>query len=297
MTYQYLDLTVRDTIATLTLDRPDRLNAFTHAMGVELVDVMDRIDTDDGIRAVVITGAGRAFCAGADLSDGTAIFENPSDAPFRMEDDADYGGIVTRRFHAGLKPMIGAVNGAAVGMGATITLPMDLRLASTTARFGFVFSRRGLIPEASSSYFLPRIVGISQAAEWVYSGRIFDAQEALTAGLVRSVHEPEDLLDAAHDLARSMTEHSSAVSIAVSRRMLWDMLAEGTPELAHELDSRGIFHLGRAADVKEGVESFLQKRPPVFPMQVSTDLPQYVKDWQKAGSVRGLIDVERSRRA
>jgi enoyl-CoA hydratase/carnithine racemase len=294
MSYQFVDYQVRDRIATLTLDRPDALNAFTHAMGMEMVRVMDEVDGDDEVRALVITGAGRAFCAGADLSEGTKIFENPSPAPFEMEQDADYGGILTRRFFASTKPIIGAINGAAVGMGVTMTLPMDVRLASTSARFGFVFARRGLVPEAASSFFLPRIVGISQAAEWVYSGRVFGAEEALQTGLVRSLHAPGELLPAATALAKTFIESSSAVSVAVSRRMLWEMLAEGTPELAHELDSRGIFHLGRADDVKEGVASFLEKRPPVFPMRVSTDLPQYVKDWQRLGSTQALIEYERA---
>ncbi|MTD15952.1 enoyl-CoA hydratase [Nakamurella sp. YIM 132087] len=295
--YEFLSYSVTDRVATLLLDRPDKLNAFTHAMGVELVDVMDRIDADDDVRAVVVTGAGRAFCAGADLSDGTAIFENKNPGEFRMERDADYGGIVTRRFFESTKPLIAAINGPAVGMGATITLPMDIRLASDTAKIGFVFSRRGLVPEAASSFFLTRVVGISQAAEWVYSGRVFGADEALSAGLVKSVHAPEDLLPRAYELAHELIDASSAVSVAVSRRMLWQMLAFGTPELAHELDSRGIFHLGRADDVKEGVLSFLEKRPAEFPMRVSTDLPQYVRDWQRLGSTEALIAYERSQLA
>ncbi|MDQ1735118.1 MAG: hypothetical protein QOH56_1369 [Pseudonocardiales bacterium] len=290
MTYQFLDYSVTDSIATVILDRPDRLNAFTEAMGAELIRVMDEIDADDEVRAVVFTGRGRAYCAGADLSEGTDIFEGDESGDFRMDRDADYGGMIARRFYDSTKPLIAAINGPAVGIGISSTLPMDIRLASTTARFGFVFTRRGLVPEASSSWFLPRLVGISQALEWVYSGRVFEADEALRAGLVRSLHEPDELLPAAYALARELTSASAPVAVAIARRMLWQMLADGGPELAHELDSRGIFFLGRSADCKEGVHAFLDKRAPHFPMRVSTDLPDYVTRWRQVGDARALVE-------
>lgn len=290
MHYEFLDYSVDNSIATVILDRPDRLNAFTEAMGAELIAVMDRIDADDDVRAVVFTGRGRAYCAGADLSGGTEIFTGDDSGEFRMDRDADYGGRIARRFYDSTKPLIAAINGPAVGIGISSTLPMDIRLASTTARFGFVFTRRGLVPEASSSWFLPKLVGISQALEWVYSGRVFDAEEALRAGLVRSLHEPEDLLPAAYALAHELTRFSAPVAVTVSRRMLWQMLAEGSPELAHELDSRGIFFLGRSADCTEGVDAFLDKRAPQFPMRVSTDLPDYVSRWRQLGDARVLVE-------
>jgi enoyl-CoA hydratase/carnithine racemase len=289
MTYRTIQYSVEDGIATVLLDRPERLNAFTEEMGGEIVDVIDTVDADDAVRAVVFTGNGRAYCAGADLSDGTEIFTGVDSEEFSMARDADYGGVVSRRLHGSTKPLIAAINGPAVGIGITSTLPMDIRIASDSARIGFVFARRGLVPEACSSYFLPRLVGISQAVEWVYSGRVFDAQEALRGGLVRSVHPDAELLPAAYALARELTASSSAVSIAVSRRMLWQMWGSGSPELAHELDSRGIFFLGSAADCQEGVQSFLDKRPAHFPMRVSTDLPAYFDAWRAAGTAQQLV--------
>jgi enoyl-CoA hydratase/carnithine racemase len=289
MDYTCIDYTVDGAIATVTLDRPDSLNALTLTMARELVQVMDVIDADDDVRAVVFTGRGRAYCAGADLSAGTGIFERESTTEFQMARDADWGGTVSRRFFDSTKPLIAAINGPAIGIGVTSTLPMDIRLASDQARFGFVFTRRGLVPEACSSWFLPRIVGISQAAAWVYSGRIFPAAEAQAAGLVRSVHPAEELLPAAYALARELTESSAPVAVAVSRRMLWQMFGTGTPELAHELDSRGIFFLGRSPDCEEGVRSFLEKRPAQFTMRVSTDLPAYMRTWRELGSAEALV--------
>ncbi|SOD74642.1 enoyl-CoA hydratase [Jatrophihabitans sp. GAS493] len=280
MTYQHIRYEVTDHIATVTLNRPERLNAFIFEMGDEIMAAMDRIDADDDVRAVVFTGAGRAYCAGADLAGGTEIFEHDT-AEFSMERDADYGGTLARRFYESTKPLIAAINGPAVGIGISSTLPMDIRLASETARIGFVFTRRGLVPEACSSWFLPKIVGISRAAEWIYSGRIMDADEALRAGLVRSVHPVDELLPAAYALAHELTDASSPVAVAISRRMLWRMLGASTPSYAHELDSRGIFSLGREPDAAEGVSSFLQKRPAEFPMSVSTDLPEYFQAWRK----------------
>lgn len=279
MDYNTLRYAVEDGIATVQLHRPDQLNAFTTRMGDELMDAIDRVDDDDEVRAVVFTGSGRAYCAGADLSGGGAIFDRGSDAEFDMEHFADYGGTIARRLFDARKPLIAAINGPAVGIGASTTLPMDIRIASDTARIGFVFTRRGMVPEACSSWFLPRIVGISQAAEWVYSGRVFDAQEALRGGLVRSLHAPEDLMPAAYALARELTEHSAPVGVAVARRMIWRMLAAGTPEAAHELDSRGIFYLGRGPDAKEGVASFVEKRAARFPLRVSEDLPEFFENW------------------
>jgi enoyl-CoA hydratase/carnithine racemase len=275
-------------IATVTLDRPDRLNAFTLAMGRELIEIMDAVDADDTVRAVVITGRGRGFCAGADLSEGTAIFDRDDTESFDMGRHADYGGLVARRFFASTKPLIAAINGPAVGIGITMTLPTDVRLIADDARVGFVFARRGLVPEACSSFFLPRLVGISTAMEWVCTGRLIPADEAVRSGLVRSKHAPDELLPAAYALAREMTASTSAVAVAVSRQMLWQMWADGTPELAHLLDSLGTFHLGRAADCIEGVASFLEKRPPQFRMRVSEELPDYVRRCQAVSDARSL---------
>ena len=280
-TYTQIRYDVSDGIATVTLHRPDKMNAFTAVMMNELLAVFDEIDTDDAVRAVIVTGEGRAFCAGADLSRGAKTFDdgdwsNPSDVTTRR----DGGGRVTLRIYDCKKPVIGAINGAAVGIGATMTLPMDVRLASTTARVGFVFSRRGIVPEACSTWFLPRAVGISQAAEWVYSGRVFDAQEALRGGLVRSLHEPAELLPAARSLAEEIAQNTSGVSVALARQMLWRMLGASHPMEAHRADSRGIQMRGRSADAHEGVTSFLEKRPAKFTDSVSRDLPDIFPDWE-----------------
>ena len=280
-TYTQIRYDVSDGIATVTLHRPDKMNAFTAVMMNELLTVFDEIDADDAVRAVIVTGEGRAFCAGADLSRGAKTFDdgdwsNPSDVTTRR----DGGGRVTLRIYDCKKPVIGAINGAAVGIGATMTLPMDVRLASTTARVGFVFSRRGIVPEACSTWFLPRAVGISQAAEWVYSGRVFDAQEALRGGLVRSLHEPAELLPAARSLAEEIAQNTSGVSVALARQMLWRMLGASHPMEAHRADSRGIQLRGRSADAHEGVTSFLEKRPAKFTDSVSHDLPDIFPDWE-----------------
>jgi enoyl-CoA hydratase/carnithine racemase len=292
MSYAVIAYDVADGVATITLDRPAKLNAFTVGMMDELLDVLDRVDADDAVRAVIVTGAGRAFCAGADLSEGARTFERMG-GDFSMADHADEGGRVTLRLSRCLKPLIAAVNGPAVGVGATMTLPMDVRLASHDARFGFVFTRRGLVPEACSSWFLPRVVGIQQAAEWVLTGRVFDAQEALDGRLVRSSHAPADLLPAARELAAEIAENTSAVSVALSRTMLWRMLEEPGPESAHAIDSRGIHAMGAGADAREGVTSFLERRPPAFPQRVSTDLPPFFDAWRKAGGVAAFLkDLE-----
>jgi len=257
-------------VATVTLNRPERLNAFTDRMRQELIEVIDHTDADDAVGAVVITGAGRAFCAGADLAAGGATFDYEVAGPDVRRDG---GGQVTLRMFDSRKPLIAAVNGPAVGVGATMQLAMDIRLASTEARFGFVFARRGLVPEAASSWFLPRLVGVQTALEWCYTGRVFPASEALEKGLVRSVHAPDDLLSAAHALAREIIENAAPVSVALTRRMLWTMLGADHPMEAHKIDSRAIQALGGRADAGEGIAAFLQKRAPHFPGRVSSDLP------------------------
>lgn len=293
MTYDTLDYAVEDGIATITLSRPDKLNAFTVGMMDEMLDVLDRIDADDAVRAVIVTGAGRAFCAGADLSAGADAFvlEGDDDLVVRTDGTLNYaseaardgGGRVTLRLFKLLKPIIAAINGPAVGIGATMTLAMDVRLASQAARVGFVFSRRGIVPEAASSFFLPRIVGISQALDWCYSGRVFDAAEALAGGLVKAVHAPDDLLPAARVLARSYADNTAPVSVALIRQMMWRGLGMSDPMEAHRVDSRGILSRGRSADVAEGVTAFLDKRPAVFPDSVSGNLPDFFPWWDEPG--------------
>ncbi len=290
--YETIRYEVDEGILTITLNRPDRLNAFTGQMLTELLDAFDRSDADDGIRVVIVTGAGRAFCAGADLAAGAATFDYES-RPDRGQRAAvpgrespgnvirDGGGILTLRIHRSNKPVIAAINGPAVGVGITMTLPMDIRLAAEGARIGFVFSRRGLVPEACSSWFLPRLVGISRALEWAYTGRIFEAGEARDAGLVRSVHPPGDLLGVARHLAREMADGTSAVSVTLIRHMMWRMLGASHPMEAHRIDSRGIHRLGKAPDAREGVMSFLEKRPPEFTMSPSGDLPDFFPWWEE----------------
>ncbi|MGB0148512.1 MAG: crotonase/enoyl-CoA hydratase family protein [Ilumatobacteraceae bacterium] len=279
-TYEHIELEIADGIATIWMNRPDKMNAFTELMRYEIIDALDHTDADDDVRAVIFTGRGRAFCAGADLSSGEGTFSRGgSDIMGRNGVPRDGGGTVSLRIYESKKPVIGAINGAAVGVGVTMTLPMDIRLASTAAKFGFVFSRRGIVPEAASSWFLPRLVGISQAMEWVASGEVFPAEEAMAGGLVRSVHEPDDLLPAAYALARKLTESSSAVSIAVARKMMWRMLGADHPMAAHKVDSRGILERGRSQDVKEGINSFFEKRAPQFPDKVSDGLGTIFSDW------------------
>jgi enoyl-CoA hydratase/carnithine racemase len=288
MTYTHIAYEVADRVATITLDRPDRLNAFTVTMQRELCAALDEVDADADVRAVVVTGRGRGFCAGADLGGGDGVFDSDSavatESGVVREPDGrhrDEGGLVALRFFSCTKPVIGAVNGPAVGVGITMALPFDVRLASTTARFGFVFSRRGLVPEACSSWFLPRVVGISRAMEWCATGRVFDVDEALAGGLVRSVHEPDDLLPAAYALAGEIAASTSAVSASVTRALLWRMLGAPHPMDAHRVDSALIDDLGRGADVREGVLSFLEKRPPAFPDRVPADLPPSYPWWDE----------------
>jgi enoyl-CoA hydratase/carnithine racemase len=259
---------VADGIATITLNRPDKLNALTRADALELAALFDRTDADDEVRAVILTGAGRAFCAGAVVSADSFADRDAGGSPPR-----DWGGIVTLRIFDSLKPTIAAINGVAAGAGATIPLAMDVRLASTDARFGFVFARRGLLPESASNWFLPRIVGISRALEWCFTGRVFPAQEAHEAGLVRSLHTPDDLLPAARALAREFADGTAPVSIAITRRLMWSMLAEAHPEASHVAESALIPSRGRSADAAEGAAAFLERRRPVFPDRVSDGFP------------------------
>jgi enoyl-CoA hydratase/carnithine racemase len=260
-----------DGVAVITLTRPERLNAFTRAMADQLIEAWDRCDADDSIRAVILTGAGRAFCAGADISGGAAIFELVRDGDSVPRDD---GGRVALRIHASRKPVIVAINGPAIGVGITMTLPADIRIAAADARIGFVFTRRGLVPEACSSWFLPRVVGIGKATEWVMTGRIFDAEEGRAAGLLNEVVPGEELLPRAHAIAREIVDNTAPVSVALARRMLWDMLGPALPADAHRLESLTLAERGRSLDADEGVSSFLEKRPPQFPNRVSEALPE-----------------------
>ncbi len=269
---------VADHVATITLNRPDRLNAFTPTMMKELLVAFDEIDADDDVRAVIMTGAGRAFCAGADLAAGGETFAD-RDGALTGRVRRDGGGIVSLRIFDLKKPIIAAINGPAVGVGITMTLPMDIRLVADNAKIGFVFARRGIVPEACSSWFLPRLVGISQAMEWVATGRVFLSDEALTHGLVRSVHAPDDLLAAARALATEIVANSSAVSVALARQLMWRMLGASHPMQAHQADSIAMAMRGRSADAAEGVQAFLEKRPAVFSDRVSTDLPDAFPSW------------------
>lgn len=281
MDYADIKYEIADRVATVTLSRPDKLNAFTSRMCAELIDAFGRADEDDEVRAVVVTGAGRAFCAGADLSRGGGTFDYTRSDATPLGEFRDGGGKVALRIFESRKPVIAAVNGAAVGIGVTMTLPMDVRIASSEARFGLVFSRRGVVPEACSSWFLPRIVGISRAAEWTFTGRVFDSQEALAGGLVSRVVAPEDLLPAAYALAREIAENTSAVSVALTRQMLWRMLGADHPMEAHRIDSKGIYCMGASPDAVEGIASFKEKRRPRFSMRPSEDMPPYYPWWQE----------------
>lgn len=275
MNYEQILYDVADGILTITLNRPEKLNAFTTRMMHELIDAFGRADADDAVRAIIVTGAGRAFCAGADLSSGGGTFH----APEALEEHRDGGGLVTLRIYESKKPVIAAINGPAVGVGITMTLPMDVRIASTTARIGFVFARRGIVPEACSSWFLPRVVGIAQAAEWVFTGRVFPAEEALAARLLSRVVAPEALLDTARALGREIADNTSAMSVALARQLLWRGLGLDHPMEAHKADSRCIYWMGRSADAREGVTAFLEKRPPRFALRPSADMPEFYPWW------------------
>ncbi len=280
MGFEQITTEVAERVLTITLNRPERLNAWTAQMGSELTEAFDRADADDEVRAVIVTGAGRGFCAGADLAAGGETFD------YRERESAgaaprDNGGQFTLRVFQSTKPVIAAINGPAVGVGATMTLPMDVRLAADDARMGFVFARRGIIPEACSSWFLPRVVGISRAMEWVSTGRVFTAREGLEGGLLRSLHPKDELLDAAHTLAREIAENTAPVSVALARQLMWRMLGAEHPMLAHRADSRGMFARGQSADAVEGITAFLEKRPATFPDQVSDGMPEIMPWWNE----------------
>jgi len=276
--YEQILYNVKNEILTITLNRPERLNAWTRdVMLRECLDAFDRADADDEIRAIIVTGAGRAFCAGVDL---TVSYENPDEnAGFNAARDRDTGGQIALRIFNCMKPVIAAINGPAVGVGITMTLPMDIRIAADTATFGFVFARRGIVPEACSSWFLPRVVGISKALEWAYSGRVFSAQEALAGGLIRSIHPGEKLLEVAESIAREIADTTSAVSISLTRQMMWRMLGSNHPMDAHKIDSRAVYYTRNSTDGKEARTAFLEKRPARFTGRPSTDMPEFYPWW------------------
>ena len=284
-TFETLLYDVADGIATITLNRPDKLNAFNTQMMKDMIAAFDATDADDAVRVVIVTGAGRGFCAGADLAGGAQTFDYDArggeDRAARTRDGVqrDGGGLLTLRIFESLKPVIAAVNGPAVGVGVTMQLAMDIRMASTVARYGFVFARRGLNPEAASSWFLPHLVGVQTALEWCYTGRVFPAQEAFDKGLVRSLHEPDDLLPAARALAREIADNTAPVSVALTRQLIWRMAGAAHPMEAHRADSRGIQARGGSPDAREGVTSFLEKRTAVYPDKVSSDLPDIWPHW------------------
>jgi enoyl-CoA hydratase/carnithine racemase len=281
METQDIRYAVSDRVATVTLNRPAKLNAFTRRMRDELISAFAAADADDGVRVVIVTGAGRAFCAGADLSGGAGTFGSANRNDAGLEDDRDGGGRVSLALYELKKPVIAAINGPAVGVGVTMTLPMDIRIASSMAKFGFVFARRGIVPEACSSWFLPKVVGLSRAAEWLYTGRVFGADEALAGGLVSRVVAPDQLMPAALTLAREIADNTSAVAVALARQMLWRMAGADHPMEAHKVDSRGILAMGASPDVKEGVAAFLEKRSPRFGMKPSSDMPAFYPWWEE----------------
>lgn len=284
---QYTQILVDKTqgIATITLNRPEKMNAYTRTMGAEIIAAMDDIDADDDVRAVIFTGAGeKAFCAGADLTPegGGHVFADATEVESLSDERVrDGGGRLTLRLYESKKPLISACNGVAVGVGATMQLAMDIRLAATHSRYGFVFARRGIVPEAASSWFLPRLVGISQALEWCYSGRVFGAEEAKAGGLVRSIHAPDDLMGEARSIAREIADNTSAVSVSMTRAMMWRNMNADHPMEAHKIDSRAIYRLSRGKDAKEGIASFLEKRAPAYPGKVSEDMPDFYPWWDE----------------
>lgn len=283
--YQHIRYAVQDGILTITLHRPEQLNAFSALMVQELMDAFDQSDRDDAVKCVIVTGEGRAFCAGADLARGADTWSEHEKKMAAADADSAYkgdgGGRITRRIFDSHKPVIAAINGPAVGLGLTVTLAMDIRLAVAGAKMGFVFASRGIVPEACSAWFLPRIVGISTALEWCYSGRVFRAEEGHERGLLRSLHAPEDLLPAAQKLAREFADNSSAVSKALVRHMFWRMLGAEHPIRAHELDTPAIAHTGKSNDAREGIGAFLAKRPAHFTDRVSADMPPFFPWWEQ----------------
>ena len=282
MAFEQIRYDAVDGVATVTLNRPERLNAVTSVLLRELISAFDEADADDAVRAVIVTGAGRAFCAGADLSAGTQTFDRSKrQHPEGDGEHRDGGGLVALRIYDMKKPVIAAINGPAVGFGVTMTLPMDIRIASSAARMGFVFARRGVVPEACSTWFLPRLVGMERAAEWVYTGRVFGAEEALAGGLVSRVVPPDALLPTALALAREIADNTSAVSVALARQMMWKLLGTDHPMEGHRLDSRGMAWTGSSADAREGIASFLEKRPPRFTLKPSRDMPPFYPWWSE----------------
>lgn len=282
MDYTEIKYEVSDRVLTITLNRPEKLNAHTPTMSSEMLDALDRADADDDVRVIIVTGAGKAFCAGADLSRRNETFDYQArDSEDDLDTHRDRGGLTTLRLYDMKKPVIAAINGAAVGFGITMTLPMDIRLASENARMGFVFTRRGIVPEACSSWFLPRIVGISKALEWALMGRLFDAGEALAHGLVGEVLPPDALLPRAREIAAEIATNTSAVSVALSRQLLWKMLGADHPMEAHRVDSKCMYWMGSRADAGEGILSFLEKRPPGFTMRPSADMPEFYPWWRE----------------
>ena len=289
MKFECILYDIKDKVLTITLNRPDRLNAYTGQMQSNLIEAFDKAGKDDEIRAIIVTGAGRGFCAGADLGAGGNTFNrevrNNKGETEGIKDDPEWmrdgGGRTTLAIFDCPKPIIAAFNGPAVGVGVTMTLPMDIRIASEEAKFGFVFARRGLVPEAASSWFLPRVVGINKALEWTFSGRVFSPEEAKEGGLIRSIHPADKLLEEANKIAQEIVENTSAVSVAMTRQMLWKLLGADHPMEAHKVDSRAIYELGQGGDAKEGVESFLEKRSPEFPSKVSEDMPEFYPWWEE----------------
>lgn len=287
MSFQTITTDIADNVMTITLNRPEKLNAFNDTMMAEMISALDVADANDDVRAIVVTGAGRGFCAGADLDDASAFSVADLDpkstdaATWANPQNRDSGGMLALRLFKCLKPVIAAVNGPSVGIGSTMQLPMDIRLASTNAKFGFVFARRGIVPEAASSWFLSRAVGMSKALEWCFSGRVFGPEEALEAGLIRSIHAPEDLLPAAYEIARDIVQNAAPVSVAMTRQMLWQMAGAPHPMMAHQIDSRAVAARNAQADATEGVASFFDKRNAEFPDRVSTDMPGFFPWWNE----------------
>lgn len=295
MIYKQIKTDLKDNILTITLYRPDNMNAYTAVMSNELVDAFTKANANDEVRCIVVTGEGKYFCAGADLSGGAQTFDikgnvdtfgvsekNQDESEIDWNDPKmrDIGGILTLCIFESLKPVIGAINGPAVGIGSTMLLPMDFRIASSEARFGFVFTRRGVVPESCSSWFLPRLVGVSKALDWMMTGRIFTAQDALESGLVSGIYPPNDLLPQAYAIARDIIENTSSLSVAVTRQLLWKMLGADHPMEAHKVESRAFLMLGMSPEAYEGVMSFLEKRPPHFPGKVSKDMPKVFPWWK-----------------
>jgi enoyl-CoA hydratase/carnithine racemase len=285
--YETIKYELAGSVLTITLNRPERLNAYIHQMRIELLDAMDRADEDDAVRAIIFTGAGKAFCAGADLESGNSLSLEKVEKKKSTGDGIpwqtlrDSGGVISLRLFESKKPLIAAINGVAVGWGATLTLPMDVRLCSDTAKMGFVFSRRGVVPEGCSSWFLPRAVGMSTAMEWMLSGRVFPAQEAVSSGLVRSVHPTDELMGEARKIAEEIANNTSSISVALTRQMLWRMTGTDHPMEAHKIETRGMYYSAKSAEAREGIVSFLEKRAPEFPGKVTKDMPPFYPWWQE----------------